>query len=324
MATPNISASMIPVPRAHPVQYLEPREILLLDYSQGFSTTQEHHKFWEHKYNINVPTRLRHLVDRGFLRIGDRSLTLHGRTARELKEALRAHGMRVSGRKAELVDRLLANVPETDIDKVFPERRYALTDLGKVAVSENEYLGYVHSDRIPGLDIDTMAAMVNESPQRPWRDLIWGYLNHLLMTLASRGEWGPYRNVTFAMAEFVAEESRWIDALGLLTDVIGLDLNLLDAEELLPEAADFIAPYQTSILRIPPGILERARDWATQAGLNDDALIALMIERLRGTQRSFRVFTIKEATQVLTWELQGNVEALTELYARVSSRICSS
>lgn len=292
---------MIPVPRARPVQYLEPREILLLDYSQGFSTDQEHYHFWEYQYGINVLSKLHDLINRGLLTLGDRCLTLNSRRIAELKALLRAHGLKISGRKADLVDRVLAHVSEADIDTAFPERRYVLTDLGRTAVTENEYIGYVHSHRLLDLGIDTIAAMVNEAPQYPWRDLIWSHLNQMLITSASRGAWGLYRNVTLSMAEFVAEESRWADALAFLAEVIFLDMNQLYRDEMPPDPV-----HRTSTMRIPPGIVERAREWSNHAGLNDDDLRVLMLNRPRPTQALGQVFTPEETVHALLRQLKGD------------------
>lgn len=123
-------------------------EILLLYYvSTG---TYPHPKkgypaFWWFEYGIkNVGARLQSLEERGFIRYAARHESAAGLTSAELKEILKSHNLPVSGKKCDLAQRVKEKVRDNDLKKYIPEPKYALTDLGKSELSENEYVPIVH------------------------------------------------------------------------------------------------------------------------------------------------------------------------------------
>lgn len=313
-------APMLGVPRENPVAHLEPRQILMLGYAHIFTTDHDHYAFWKHRYGItDMPTAIDELESQGFLQIGDRSVTLEAATNAQLKDVLRQHGLKVSGKKADLVERLLESVPADELDERFPERRYQLTDLGKVAVEENEYIQYVHSNR-QDLDINVIAAVAAKNPGAQWRDLMWGYLNEKSTAHAAAKEWGFYRVMRFTMAEFLTEEHRWSDALGLMAEVVYIDLSGWNNNTPPTIMAEYIAPYDTSLLTLPPGVVQRLDEWAAKAGLDDDGLRSLMLERLRPVEAPFHFFTVEEVVRVALLEKAHDVEALSALYEKVAGR----
>lgn len=107
---------------------LYPHEVLILDYAQTFYTDQTSFQgFWWYKYGIrNVEDCLKSLYDRGFLKTGSLQTAIEKENGSALKEVLKTFGLKVSGKKGELVQRLLNEVPHDELNKRFAKRTYEL------------------------------------------------------------------------------------------------------------------------------------------------------------------------------------------------------
>lgn len=123
-------------------------EILLLQYvSYG---TYPHPKngypaFWWFEYGIrNVGAKLQSLEERGFIRMSTPIESVSSLTTPQIKEILKVHNLPLSGKKDDLVQRIKENLTDNDVSDYISERKYALTDLGKNELSENEYVPIMH------------------------------------------------------------------------------------------------------------------------------------------------------------------------------------
>ena len=206
---------------------LYPHETLLLSYAPKYYVKGNSYPgFWWYKYGIkDVDKSLKSLLDRGFLQIGSLSSAIEKETATVLKGLLKANNLKVSGKKAELVQRLLDEVPEEKLKAVFTRYTYELTDKGKDVLKKEEYIPYIHRTGIEDLDIWSLSKKVQEKPGYSYRDVILGYLNERSMVHAKNRDFGLYRNCRFAMSEFVKEEGKLDNAFSLLSEVIRYDLS---------------------------------------------------------------------------------------------------
>ena len=123
-------------------------EILMLDYCKkgDYPNPQKGYpSFWWYDYGIeNVDEILKNLENRGFIRLGKAGESLSGLTAVRLKEILKAHGMPVSGKKADLTARIKENIAEDELINAGIERKYVLTEKGEEELEENAYVPYMH------------------------------------------------------------------------------------------------------------------------------------------------------------------------------------
>lgn len=307
-------------------QGLYPYELLMLEYAHTYTTdTDNFQQFWWYSYGVRKPRSLiTSLTKRGFLRIGGTDAAVAAQTGAALKNLLRDRGMKVSGKKADLVERALASIPHSDLDEAFPQRHYEPTDTGAAAIAANPHIGYIHRSRLGSPDIYSLTDLVRTHPHTPWRDLIWGDLNQQRIAHATADDWGLYSSVTFNMAEFIAEEQRWNDALAMLTEVIYYDLsgmdNGFDRNRRL-ESIDYLFPYEKSIATIPPGITERLTRWASRASLTDDGLADLMRGRLQKLSSALRLFADDEIVQIAFCERDENTPGLSRIYAAAEQRL---
>lgn len=93
---------------------LSPHETLLLSYaSKYYVEGNSFPGFGWYKYGVrDVDKSLISLRDRGFLQVGSLESAIRKETAAALKDVLRDNNLKVSGKKADLVQRLLVEVPE--------------------------------------------------------------------------------------------------------------------------------------------------------------------------------------------------------------------
>lgn len=137
---------------------------------------------------------------------------------------MKANGLKVSRKKAVLVQRILERVPEERLKTIFTNYRYELTDYGKKVLQEHEYIPYNHSNRIDELDIYSLSEAMQGKPGYRYRDIIWEFLNERSVRHMENRDFRLYRNCRLSMAEFVSEEGKQEYAFSLLFRVVEKDL----------------------------------------------------------------------------------------------------
>lgn len=304
---------------------LYPHETLLLSYAPKYYVKGNSYPgFWWYKYGIkDVDKSLKSLLDRGFLQIGSLRSAIEKETVTVLKGLLKANNLKVSGKKAELVQRLLDEVPEEKLKAVFTRYTYELTDEGKDVLKKEEYIPYIHRTGIEDLDIWSLSKKVQDKSGYPYRDVIWGYLNERSMVHAKNRDFGLYRNCRFAMSEFVKEEGKLDNAFSLLSEVIRYDLSGLSnsfSMQFMDIYSDSYFPYESSIVTMAPGITSRVSDYQEKKGLSDEDLKRKLREEISKFKLPFGLFTEDECVEIVLMEIQKDEDGLEELYNKAERR----
>ncbi|WP_257532982.1 SAP domain-containing protein [Irregularibacter muris] len=305
---------------------LYPHEILLLSYAPKYYLEGNSYPgFWWYKYGVkDVDKCLISLKDRGFLQIGSLRSAIEKEIAAVLKDVLKDNGLKVSGKKAELVQRLMDEVPEATLKDIFTKYTYELTDAGKEILKKEEYIPYIHLHGIEDLDIWSLSKKVQDKPGYPYRDVIWGYLNERSMVHIKNKDFGLYRNCRFSMSEFVKEEGKLDNAFSLLAEVILYDLSGLSngfSMQFMDIYGDNYFPYKNSIVTMAPGITSRVVDYQEKKGLSDDGLKNKLLEEMSRIQLSFSLFSADECVEIVHMEIHKDEENLQKLYNKVKRRL---
>jgi len=257
------------------------------------------------------------LSDRGFLQVGSLKSAIGKETAAVLKDVLRENNLKVSGKKAELVQRLLDEVPKEKLNTIFTKYTYELTDAGKEVLEKEEYIPYIHRHGIEDLDIWSLSKKVQDKPGYPYRDVIWGYLNERSMVHIKNKDFGLYRNCRFSMSEFVKEEGKLDNAFSLLAEVIRYDLSGLSngfSMQFMDIYADGYFPYESSIVTMAPGITSRVVDYQEKQGLSDEELKKKLLDEISRINLPFSLFTAAECADNVLMEIHKDEESLEKLY----------
>jgi len=304
---------------------LYPHEVLVLDYARSYYTEGNSFQgFWWYRYGVrDVGKCLRSLLERGFLQIGDLQSAIALENATVLKEELKKHGLKVSGKKDELVQRLISEVSHQELNSRFAKRTYQLTELGKQALEEESYVPYIHRHTLEDLDIWSLNRVINEPPYMPYRDKIWGYLNKCSIEHFAARDFGLYRNCRHHMSTFLMEEKKIKDAIGMLSEVVFYDLSGLgngyDPQFLDIYAQNFF-PYKDSIVTMAPGITSAIVHCQKELNLSDEELKATMLDRMNRLSAPLHLFTPEECVDIILMESREDTEALTKIYAKAKQR----
>jgi hypothetical protein len=302
-------------------QGLFPHEILVLDYAHTFYTSGNSFQgFWWYRYGVSdVQAMLSSLVQRGFLQIGDLRAALNKQTAAAIKEVLKSHGLKQSGKKDELVQRTLDEVSEDELNQLFPKRTFSLTDSGKIALEEDAYVPYIHRHGVEDLDIWSLNRLVHTEPYMAFRDKLWGYLNQRSMKHFSDRNFGLYRNCRSNMAQFLREEKKTADSLAMLAEVVFYDLsgaiNNYDPQ-FLEIYADGLFPYENSLATTAPGIIGAIVDCQKELGLSDSEITEALVEGMSKLSAPLQLFSVADCAKIILLERDGNKEALKAIYAK--------
>jgi len=306
---------------------LYPHEVLMLNYAHMYTENQsEFQGFWSYKYGVNEPNKiLGSLAERGYLQSGGIKLSLEKESVSSLKTILRSHNVADKGKKEELILRILSEVPESELKSQFPKRYYELTDKGKKAIADEEYVIYIHRHpNIEDLDVWKLNSLVYNPPYHPFRDKIWGYLNQKSLEHIQNRDFGLYRSTRYNMHCFLLEESKTNDALRLLTEVIYYDLSGMDnnfnMEFLNIKFANYF-PYSESTVTLAPGIIGSLRDILSNLQMNDDDLKKYLKMEFDKLGVLFHIFTKDECVDIVLAELHSDHELLARIYETAKIRL---
>jgi hypothetical protein len=305
---------------------LYPHEILLLSYAPKYYVEGNAYPgFWWYKYGVkDIDKCLISLKDRGFLQVGTLQSAIEKDPAAVLKDVLRDNNLKVSGKKAELVQRLLDEAPEEKLKCIFTKYTYELTDAGGEVLKKEEHIPYIHRHGIEDLDIWSLSEKVkNRKPGFSFRDAIWGYLNERSKVHIQNSDFGLYRNCRFSMSEFVKEEGKLDNAFSLLSEVIRYDLSGLSNGfnmQFMDIYADGYFPYKESIVTMAPGITSRVVDYQEKKGLSDEDLKKKLHNEMSKIKLIFSVFTSDECVEIVLMEIQKDGEGLEKLYNKAKRR----
>ena len=152
----NNSAEIIPVQSRLDSLYpnragLYPHEILALQIFPVFQldNNKVYPKYWWYQYGVHdVPRLMTSLKNRGFLecaRAQHLQNILENYKVSELKQIIKKYGLKTAQRKTDMVRTILSTISETDLMNIVlpvPENYYVLTERGRRAIADDEYVIY--------------------------------------------------------------------------------------------------------------------------------------------------------------------------------------
>lgn len=309
---------------------LYPHEIVMLQKAEQFKIRgNQFPKYWYYDYSVIDPQLiLNTLRSRGFLEIGTIEQALGALKTTELKEELKAVGQKVSGKKDELVQRLMENGDLDALERKYPDRYFQLTDLGKEELEENQYLF-----KSAGLDAwETNWKYKGKVPTlQQQRDDTWRMYNKMSMEHIRNRDYGLYRNTRYDMCWFVMEEEKYKTALQLLCEVALYDLNNLgngdpDINDLknhifrMELSQQFSYPKSDTDSMLPPRVKSDFVKLKDEIGFSNKEFE----EHLRSVFAEFtlpyRILTNDECVDVILAELNDKPGTMRSIYRKAKSR----
>lgn len=304
---------------------LYPHEVLVLSYTKQFTTAHKNYcGFWSYQYGItDMPGLIQSLHDRGYITIGSLEDGMKKSNVKYLKSLLKEHNLKVSGRKADLINRLIENVPGAQLEKLFPERNYILTPKGTEALEKGAYIPYIHKHNIENLDIWNISELIHKAPDIYFKQAIWQYLEQHCKKYLKDKQYGLYRNCKFTMAELAMEEKLFDSALSFLFEVIYYDLSSLNNSFDGTQPSEYtprLFPYECSFATIVKGILARLKHCKDELNISDCDLKEKMIVTISNIQLPFQIFTTEECADILLLELHEKKSEIQRIYKIAENR----
>jgi hypothetical protein len=293
---------------------LFPHEILALDYAETYYTSgNDFQNFWWNRYGVrDVQSLLNSLVNRGFLEIGDLRAVLSQQTTAAIKDILKSRDLKTTGKKADLVQRILDNVSEAELDRLYPRRTYVLTEIGKTALTEEEYVHYIHRQDIQDLDIWSLNKLVYIEPHMPYRDKIIWYLNELGKVYLSERKFGLHRNCLAQLSRLLREENKLMDSLSVMAEYHFYSLSGLaptDAGFLEMEARNFFNHYE---FRIDTRPIAKCKEGL---GYTNDDLKAFFKERMsKFPALPVPILTVDQCIDIIIMVLEKDTEGVAKIF----------
>ena len=118
----------VPTPKGAIISYLDVEALKFWNGKKTDYIIPDYYQETAFGRNV-IPARDR-LLTQGFLEVGDLRTNIALRTVPDIKAVLAEKGLKTTGNKTELIQRLLDYVPEDEIEEMFPVGKYKITEAG--------------------------------------------------------------------------------------------------------------------------------------------------------------------------------------------------
>ena len=239
-------------------------EILFLNYIDGkIASDPNIAGYWTHEYKLNYQKVLEKLFKSGYLTFSDYKFNMSKTKTDEIKKVLASHSLKLSGKKQDLIDRLIENVPEEELKKLFSSSYFMLTESGSALISKNAHIMYFHRHlnqfSIPVVEADSYKKL---HPNCTEFEIALSMLNKRASKYLSSKDWGLYRNDLYALSIVYGDMNDYQNQLEHILKVCFIDLSGLGNGNTYNKNLSFLAP----------GIISNLISVQQSLGINDDTL----------------------------------------------------
>ena len=307
---------------------LYPHEVLLIGEAPYCTDKQERFTVkWEYTYGIkNVPQLLASLAEKGYIRTGTLRESIENNKLPFIKEQLKRNGLKVSGTKPALVQRLIEGVPEDELALIFTEHPYKLTPKGEEILRKFEWVPYIASKFSGEIDMWEFSVLMAEPPAVDYKKKIWIYLNRKCNELYKQSYLGRLRNTFRKMSEFARENGDLNDAFDLLCAVTAFDLtctgNPFKMDEfLICLSYDAYFDYRpNSSYRVSEYFSKKYANYMSLFGWTEEELRKHIVINISNTKLPVRLFTPEECGDIVIAEIHKDTDRLKEIYSTAKRR----
>lgn len=198
---------------------LYPTELLMLYIAEKFYVNGDKFPtYLRNDFQIGYPKEiLTHLHECGFIRKPDISESLMKLKSTELQDIATNFDIALSGKKVNMVSKLIENVDADLLRAFIPDGKWIITDRGHKAMELNPYVNFfvekhLYHPSAVNIDIWKVNKLVHQHPQMLYRDLIFSELNQQQLLAYEKGvkkrQFSDYCQYTRAMALFADEEKK--------------------------------------------------------------------------------------------------------------------
>lgn len=219
--------------------------VYLLYWCDGKTLKVDYPQYFKESYTINPAKMHKELIDEGLLEPASIEDKFSSLKIPELKEILRSHSLKLSGKKQDLINRLIENsIDPPDIDM------YSLSLKGKDFLDENSLWIDFHQDAPIDIDIkeykkewDRLKAKKNNPD---YDDIIWNISKHKLDYASKHNKYNEYRTNIENIFHIYHNQENYPEAVKAAIIICCIDLSGLDDYDSKdPDflSSPFLVPY---------------------------------------------------------------------------------
>ena len=304
------------------------QSVILVALAEKYKVNEKKYPdYFRYQYGIGFPNELFSKLEKeGLIKPASASDSLPHLKLPELKAIASQYGLKTSGKKDELCQRIIEQVPEAELDNYVKDRYWAVTEAGKDLLKQNPHVTYYldkhkYSLETIGLDINAIDKLFSSKPNGRVRDVIWGELNRKCLECFKndipKGQFHDYCEILHTQALFLEEEKRYKDALKTYVRYLHCRINFFAALDALKyysytknidEAADSL--YMRA--EIYPFIATEIMSINEGCEFDSVQLKAFILEVLQG-EKDTGIFTPEELTEFIMFGLNGNEDGQKQL-----------
>lgn len=166
----------------------------------------------ESAFGRNVLFAKERLLKDGFLAVGDLRENISLKTIPDLKAVLAERELRTTGKKAELVQRLLDYVPEDELQEIFSVGKFYITDLGMEAIEPYSII-QDSIDHSLGFSYYRLLQEKEKTPQESNNTILTRLLSEDIQKCYRTNNKSEYQRVITNTAKFMMEIGEYENAL---------------------------------------------------------------------------------------------------------------
>lgn len=287
---------------------LLPGEIVLLDWINGKSENTKPPGYFRYTYGISVKRSIKRLKDKGFIEEASPNDALNGLKVNDLKEILRENNLRVTGKKLELVERIIES--GIDVSNYIKETFYKITDKGENVFNEFYYIVPAHKNGSKDGAYCVASAIDfvknNNLKFKPAnRDISWAIFQIDYLKNHSQKMYGLARNNLLSMAKQLYRENKLNNSLTHYLNVAIMDLSgLANNARLDPPDLTYVSP----------GIADEIKYIIEEEGFKEEQISDIFSEAWSNTRQSipFHYLNKDECYKCLMKVLEGDKEYMQQ------------
>lgn len=262
--------SIDPIYQKPLVEGLLPGEIILMYWLDRKHLDSSFPGYFKYQYGIDTKTSAKKLFKKGFVSEASIAESLSSLKVPELKDILRKHNLKVSGRKAELIKRIQHHLSETDMRPFLKQRPLKITEKGQSIIEVYDYIIHAHryNSQNGTYHVAEAIKFVKETNDKNPRggDIAWALYQKALSKHHRNLDFGLYRNVHSGMAEQLEREEKKKDALMIYLEICILDLSGLGNSGYI---------MKPDLVFLAPGILRNIESLCDEKQIEENSLKGL-------------------------------------------------
>lgn len=295
----------------------EPSYIVFLERADGHRRGDGFPGYFKYEYKIDTSLLLRKAIHNNHLRESNLSYCLERATVKDLKESLKKHDLKVSGRKKELIERINSNLTEDVIKADFSNSYYILTSEGRNLVKENDHIVYYHKSRYFSSEFSLeeyheLLKDQNKNDNSLKYDLALKLLDRNAINTRKKGDWGLYRNSLLSKASVYEDQNEGLKALEYYLKVVNIDLSGLSNGNM----------YWPNICLLAPGLIPEITELAKN--LDNNNLEKKYYSCAKELKLPKTAFTKEESFNYLIQAMSGDLESANSIIKNKTSNMQSS